>query len=877
MTLHFLAPSFLWLLVLLPLLWILPRRVTDVRHGALRTGLLAALLVGLARPVLLDSNEAAHHVVILDRSASLTEFAAARAEEALQATLDAIPRSSTRSLVVLGGVHGEAEAAATGSAEPELPSNPAGEQAGQQPVELGLQRRLQRRFESTVHLDGVQATSISAALELALSQIPAGSPGAVTLISDGMATDRRWGPAMLAFAERGIPLHTVPLASDEEDPRVVGLRFDKTLRVGHSAHAIARLAGRAQGAALSLRRGDETLARVEGLSFAGESQVMLRFEPTEAGFYDLQLVLEIAEDARPETNLLTQRIAVQNPLRVLYLGQRMQGGKERLAELLGAGFALQEPKPGEGTAALEGVDLVVLDDRPAKELSPQWRERLQQAVRDEGVGLFASGGRAAFGSGGYANTEIEEMLPIEFVQKEEKKDPSTTLAIIIDSSGSMVGSRMTLAKQVARLAMRRLQPHDKVGIVEFYGTKSWAAPIQSAANQIDLQRALNRLDAQGGTVLMPAVEEAYYAMKNVQTRYKHVLILTDAGVETGDYESLLRRMADEGMTVSTVLVGPGRHSDFLVDLADWGGGRYYNATDRFNLPELLLKKPSTSVLPAYRPERVELEASGGPGWWGDVDPRSVPPLEGFVESELAPGAQELLSTRKQSSPVLASRLYGLGRVTAFMSEPTGDGTRGWAEWDGYGSMLGRVLARTARGQQPPFDYALERRADEIRLEARRLVTQKLVPFVAELRGDAAAELAAGSQRGSELHDEVAPGLFRRTWTWPVDRPFELKVSATLPGSGQLHSTTLLVSSAGADVAPERQVDPAAAFPLARASLATGGLLLSLDTGLPELPAARGDAPLRLLLIWPWFVLASLLLFVLDVFHRRRANPRTENA
>jgi Ca-activated chloride channel family protein len=618
MTLHFLAPSFLWLLVLLPLLWILPRRVTDVRHGALRTGLLAALLVGLARPVLLDSNEAAHHVVILDRSASLTEFAAARAEEALQATLDAIPRSSTRSLVVLGGVHGEAEAAATGSAEPELPSNPAGEQAGQQPVELGLQRRLQRRFESTVHLDGVQATSISAALELALSQIPAGSPGAVTLISDGMATDRRWGPAMLAFAERGIPLHTVPLASDEEDPRVVGLRFDKTLRVGHSAHAIARLAGRAQGAALSLRRGDETLARVEGLSFAGESQVMLRFEPTEAGFYDLQLVLEIAEDARPETNLLTQRIAVQNPLRVLYLGQRMQGGKERLAELLGAGFALQEPKPGEGTAALEGVDLVVLDDRPAKELSPQWRERLQQAVRDEGVGLFASGGRAAFGSGGYANTEIEEMLPIEFVQKEEKKDPSTTLAIIIDSSGSMVGSRMTLAKQVARLAMRRLQPHDKVGIVEFYGTKSWAAPIQSAANQIDLQRALNRLDAQGGTVLMPAVEEAYYAMKNVQTRYKHVLILTDAGVETGDYESLLRRMADEGMTVSTVLVGPGRHSDFLVDLADWGGGRYYNATDRFNLPSCCSKNParrcSRPIAPNGSSWRLRAGPAGGGMW-----------------------------------------------------------------------------------------------------------------------------------------------------------------------------------------------------------------------------------------------------------------------
>ncbi|HMQ23651.1 MAG TPA: VWA domain-containing protein, partial [Planctomycetota bacterium] len=397
----------------------------------------------------------------------------------------------------------------------------------------------------------------------------------------------------------------------------------------------------------------------------------------------------------------------------------MQDGAARLADLLGKGFDVldvpAQPSPvsgatsasGGGTkAALERADIVVLDDRPAADFAPELREHLRELVETRGVGLFASGGKAAFGAGGYHRTEIEEMLPVDFIQKEEKKDPSTTLAIIIDSSGSMVGNRMTLAKQVARLAMRRLQPHDKVGIVEFYGTKSWAAPIQSAANQIDLQRALNRLDAGGGTVLMPAIEEAYYALKNVETRYKHVLILTDAGVETGDYESLLRRMATDGITVSTILVGPGRHGDFLVDLADWGGGRYYNAADRFNLPELLLKKPSTSLLPAYRPERISVEATPGRGWWGDVDVSEVPPLDGFVESDLRPGADLLMSTvggtKDQKLPILATRLYGLGRVTALMTEPLGPGTAAWSSWKSYGALLGRVLARTARGAQPPF-------------------------------------------------------------------------------------------------------------------------------------------------------------------------------
>ncbi|MHC4515528.1 MAG: vWA domain-containing protein, partial [Planctomycetota bacterium] len=138
-------------------------------------------------------------------------------------------------------------------------------------------------------------------------------------------------------------------------------------------------------------------------------------------------------------------------------------------------------------------------------------------------------------------------------------------------------------------------------------------------NAIDIQRALNRLDAVGGTILFQPIEDAYFGLRNVQTRYKHVLVLTDAGVESGPYEQLMRRMARDGICVSTVLVGPGRHSEFLVELADWGRGRFYNAADRFNLPEIMLKQPSSARLPGYRVGVQEVEAQGGQGWWGQTD------------------------------------------------------------------------------------------------------------------------------------------------------------------------------------------------------------------------------------------------------------------
>ena len=309
-------------------------------------------------------------------------------------------------------------------------------------------------------------------------------------------------------------------------------------------------------------------------------------------------------------------VPVDDPLRVAYLGARVQGAPARLGELLGDGFEITAD-------GVEGADVVLLDDRPARSVPAERQQSLASAVAEGRAGLVMAGGEASFGPGGYHEEPLEELLPVEFVQTEEKRDPSTTLVVIIDTSGSMGGNRVQLAKEVSRLAIRRLLPHDKVGLVEFYGAKRWAVPIQPASNSIEIERALNRLDA-GGTVILPAIEEAYYGLKNVRTRYKHVLILTDGGVETGAFEPLLRRMADDGMNVSTVLIGPDAHSEFLVNIANWGQGRFYSVPNRFNLPEILLKQPASAKLPAYRPQATAVRARGGASWWGRDRARRAP-------------------------------------------------------------------------------------------------------------------------------------------------------------------------------------------------------------------------------------------------------------
>ncbi|MCK5940413.1 MAG: VWA domain-containing protein, partial [Planctomycetes bacterium] len=658
------SPEFLWLLPLVALVWFAPRRVValrsaDARRALLRTLVLVLIVLGLSRPHMARAAWADHHVVVVDRSASAADPQAAG--RALAAVVARLPAHAVRVLVEVGG--GASDEVAGG-------------------------------FDQVLRVGAAARSPLGDALHAALRAIPDGTGGAVTLIGDGRATDDRWRRAVQELTERDLPLHVVALAAADDDARPVALRPLDELRVGHVGRVRVVVAAREAVVQVALEADGEPVGAPVELACAGVATVDLPFEPRASGFVELRakVTRTDASDIDAGNDVLLRTVAVQEPLQVLYLGGRVQQARQHLGRLLGDGFALREPSGDALDLSL--TDLTVLDDRAADEVPAAWQQAIADAVERRGMGLLVSGGRSAFGPGGYHDTVIERISPVEYVQKEEKKDPSTTLAIVIDSSGSMVGNRMTLAKEVARLAIRRLQPHDKVGIVEFYGTKQWAAPIQSAANSIDLQRAVNRLGASGGTVLFPAIEECYYALKNVQTRYKHVLVITDAGVETGPYENLLRKMSDEGIATSTVLVGPGRHSEFLVELADWGGGRYYHSPDRFNLPELLLKKPSTSMLPPYRPGRFEVEARGGRSWWGDVDPSGVPPVETLVETSPRPGADVLLAVRGSGRPVLATWQYGLGRSVAWTSDATGRWASDWVQWEGFPAFWAQTIRWT---------------------------------------------------------------------------------------------------------------------------------------------------------------------------------------
>ena len=302
--------------------------------------------------------------------------------------------------------------------------------------------------------------------------------------------------------------------------------------------------------------------------------------------------------------------------------------------------------------------LLIFCEGAGKALSSQSLLKIAEAVR-KGSGMLVFAGKETPFDLENTPEEFEELLPVRYEGKTQEKSPTASLVIIIDSSGSMSGTRINIAREVARLALDSLRDCDMAGIVEFHGRRRWAAPLQSAANHYELRRALNRLNAGGGTVILPAIREAFLALKNSHTRLKHVLVITDGGVEYGDFETLLRQMAEENITTSCVMVGPGE-SAFLSQLALWGNGRFYNAAGRFALPELHFRQSGKNALPPFREGDFLLTPGSGEG--GRLYFSGLPPglkVHGILPATLKEEAQCLLSAG-ENDPFLAIKRNSLG-------------------------------------------------------------------------------------------------------------------------------------------------------------------------------------------------------------------------
>lgn len=169
------------------------------------------------------------------------------------------------------------------------------------------------------------------------------------------------------------------------------------------------------------------------------------------------------------------------------------------------------------------------------------------------------------------------------------------LALLLDTSGSMEGPRMTALCRTLHLLIDELYRHDRLTIIEYNNAgKSLAVDIVvSGEGRTQLHNIVNSLVADGGTNLEAAFGELYrLAQTPTITPIDSVFILTDGHINSGmtnsrGLMSLLMRALPEGTPVNTLGYGADHNARLLRDMSLRSCGSYTFADADEMLPAII--------------------------------------------------------------------------------------------------------------------------------------------------------------------------------------------------------------------------------------------------------------------------------------------------
>ncbi len=549
----------------------------------------------------------------------------------------------------------------------------------------------------------VGATDIERAVESIGFGVSEGSLP-VILISDGWETK---GNVLRLISEQAGRVRVFPLMPSEAQQRPTVFKIssldapliaaaEKSVKIRASVH---NSTDAVQQGVLEITHAGRSIYREEVRVEAGkEFLVVAESDPSQEGIKEITATLT-PKDSHFAPSSETVFLSGELRQKVLLLSGSAED-ERFLGEVLKR-QAYQLSMQGVSTAVdlsqLAGVEAIVLNNIALKQLPTDAASTIAKYVRDGG-GLVMIGGSRSFGLGGYRGSEIEEVLPVELLPPQtEQKRLNVAVQLVLDKSRSMAqGERLEFAKEAAKEVVRNLKNDDLIGVIGF-DSDAWIlvklTQIGSSRDQV-LER-IGRLHPAHETNLFPALDEARRSLARASAGRKHIIVLTDGKVpDSGPYYiEYTRQMRLLGITVSTVLIGTDSGDNMLKEMAQVGGGTYYETLDARNLPRIFLQDIKVTSGEKTMREDQEYQVRQGTGQIESTSLRSFPSFNGFVQTKAKSDANlELLAYgADRADPLLVSWKIGEGRSIAFTTDSSGRWTAPWIRWERYGRFFGEVV------------------------------------------------------------------------------------------------------------------------------------------------------------------------------------------
>lgn len=386
--------------------------------------------------------------------------------------------------------------------------------------------------------------------------------------------------------------------------------------------------------------------------------------------------------------------------RVLVVEGSRNEAREFKKLLSSANVSFDIASPASVPSKLEGMNLykcIIMENTAADSLPEGFKNALPSYIKDYGGGFIVIGGRRSFALGGYKDTVIEDVLPVNMDISQDKKIPEMGMVMVIDKSGSMLSddggnNKLDMAKDAAASAIDNLRDTDSAGVISFDDKYGWNVKIKKAKDKEDIKSGIYGIREGGGTNIYPAVREAYDKIKKLDCQIKHIILLTDGqdGYYSA-YPSLVEKLEKDNITLSTVSIGTDANDSFLEKLAKASGGRFYNTKagtglSRIFAQEVYLAQKEYIVNRVFTPV-IKSNSS----ILSEEAMEGLPAMAGYIATSIKPEAQLILSSDKDNDPVLACWQYGLGRTVAFTSDVTNQWTGNYALWSGYPGFWKNII------------------------------------------------------------------------------------------------------------------------------------------------------------------------------------------
>ncbi len=515
------------------------------------------------------------------------------------------------------------------------------------------------QFEST---PDTNYTDLAAGLRLAAAILPQDSERRIVLLSDGQQNLEDAIQEAQLLQQEGIRLDIVPLPTfDGPEARIDGLNTPSTLHTNERfllhAHFFSSVT---QRVTLHLYL-DQTLLLQQSLQLnGGEQEVTFTLNAPPAGFHTYRITMDTPQDTISQNNEAAAFVNVQGPPHVLVIEGRPGAGQNITNALQATHIVFTVGPPVDVPSTLEGLatyDAVVLVDVPAVDLGVTRMQVLQSYVRDLGRGLVVSGGENSYGVGGYANTPLEETLPVRMEIPQHKDTPTIAVVLIIESLE--IDTAVNISKEAAKGVLNLLTPRDYVGVSAAFG--SLIIPLQHVTNKAAIDQTIDKMNPNDPPSYLPDLQAAETALLHTDAKVKHVILLGD-GDATDSYAKQVLKMASEHISVSVVGTNIGSYEDLTMmqQIAAWGKGRFYSADNPNTIPQILLEETKQAARRAFIEE---------PFVPAIITPHPI--LTGLMIPSLPSGSTVLAALLPgQAMPLDSGLQTGYNGVTQLVGGPT---------------------------------------------------------------------------------------------------------------------------------------------------------------------------------------------------------------